>query len=93
MKDGKTCPRCDGRGVKDYAGFAMDVCECQKLPEMELELVALRREVQQLREVRVKAAEFVRAFGTPEQAAYAKFVELTKAVNQAGIPMEATHGR
>lgn len=24
-----TCPRCDNTGFKDYAGFAMDLCECR----------------------------------------------------------------
>lgn len=23
------CPMCDGTGLKDYAGFGMDLCECQ----------------------------------------------------------------
>ncbi|WJS98234.1 hypothetical protein [Novosphingobium humi] len=27
-----TCPRCDNTGFKDYAGFAMDLCECRMPP-------------------------------------------------------------
>jgi hypothetical protein len=29
MLQPERCPRCDDTGLKDYAGFGMDLCECR----------------------------------------------------------------